>query len=291
MGSQPKEGKPSNEKQMHMPTVGSTAYSLKGHILVVEDDELSQELMKILLTKQGYRVTLALNGIEALRIFQTNVFDLILLDLQMPEMDGITTAKKIREMEANRSRIPIVALTASNISPDSSFQHREEIDIILTKPFEIQKIIQVIESKIERKTSQPTMQTEIAAEEGQAAFLDVRQGLPHFGFDQEQYREILEDFRQSLPGRIAEMEKAFRVADLTKLAYLAHNLKGVAANVGAMQLSEISAQLDEQCDDREMNQISKSLHRIENAMNALQVNAINSAEKYFASNPSHTRDE
>lgn len=259
-------------------------------ILVVEDDELSQELMKILLTKHGYVVTLALNGLEALKIFKTGLFDLVLMDLQMPEMDGATTARRIREMEAGQSRIPIVALTASNIPTVASYKLSGEIDTILTKPFQIQNVLQVIESHIGNSTGQTTSPS-VGTTTEPAVMLDIQNALPHFGLDAEQYREIFGEFQRSLSSRMAEMDEVFNTKDFTRLARLAHNLKGVAANVGAMQLSEFSAQLDEQCHDKQMSQIAQTLETMHILVEWLQTNAFHLIENYILSTPYQTRAE
>ncbi len=279
------------QKILGLGFASSETPQLKGHILVVEDDELSRELLKILLTKHGYAVTLALNGLEALTIFKATLFDLVLMDLQMPEMDGVTTAQRIREMEAGQSRVPVVALTASNIPTNSPFQFKRDIDAILTKPFQIQTLLQVIESHIGKSTSQIAGQSTSTTGTGQAVVMDVQNALPHFGLDPEQYTEIFGEFQLSLPGRMAEMEKAFNAKDFAQLARLAHNLKGVAANVGAMRLSEYSAQLDEQCDNAQLEQIAQTLEAIRNAMEWLQANAIHLIENYLSSTQDQTRAE
>jgi HPt (histidine-containing phosphotransfer) domain-containing protein len=90
---------------------------------------------------------------------------------------------------------------------------------------------------------------------------------------------------------MAEMDEAFRAKDFSKLARMAHNLKGVAANVGAMQLSEFSAQLDEQCGNRQMDQIAQTLEAIRIAMEWLRTNASHQIENYLSSLSNQTRVE
>ena len=107
-----------------------------GSILVVEDNEINQVVLEMQLKKLGHSVTLAVNGLEALAFWRSARFDMILTDCHMPEMDGYTLARSIREDEARNKlgRIPIVAITA-NVSADEPIRcHAVGIDEVLTKP-------------------------------------------------------------------------------------------------------------------------------------------------------------
>ena len=90
-------------------------------ILLVEDNELNQRLMKISLARFNYNVTIAVNGLEGVQMFSNQKFDLILMDIMMPVMDGFESTKKIRKIESNNpmlGHIPIIAFTANTINND-----------------------------------------------------------------------------------------------------------------------------------------------------------------------------
>lgn len=246
------------------PSVTAPASSMC--ILIVEDDNLSLELMRIILTKNGYQVELASTGLEAIEACKRKAFDLIFMDLQMPDMDGFTTAARIREAEAEDYRVPIVALTASNISRQAHEKLSTEFVRILAKPFQIHIILETIR---EFTGAQHSPEERNIAHKN-ARVIDVQSALPHFGLDPEQYREILSEFRASLPCRIKEMEMDFQSGDRKNLARCAHNLKGVAANIGAMQLSELSARLDEVDDGTEDGYIRETLDDIRASIQELQ---------------------
>jgi two-component system, sensor histidine kinase len=125
----------------------------KLHVLVAEDNAVNQKVICAVLRRQGWSITLASNGEEAWSHFRDGVFDLILMDVQMPEMDGLQATQLIREEERRRSpgeRIPILALTA-HASPA---QHKEclavGMDGILTKPISVPNLLQEIRAVIHK---------------------------------------------------------------------------------------------------------------------------------------------
>jgi CheY-like chemotaxis protein len=118
-------------------------------ILLVEDNELNQRLMKISLTRYNYRVTIAVNGLEGVQKFKNEKFDLILMDIMMPVMDGFEATKEIRNMEiqdTSLGHIPIIAFTANTINNDREKCVKGGMDDILQKPFDINKFREILSS-------------------------------------------------------------------------------------------------------------------------------------------------
>lgn len=116
-------------------------------ILLVEDNELNQRLMKISLKKNNYKVTIANNGLEGVELFKTQKFDLILMDLMMPVMDGFEATKEIRKIEAHdpaRPYTPVIAFTANTLNNDHDKCVREGMDDILEKPFNFEKFSDIL---------------------------------------------------------------------------------------------------------------------------------------------------
>ena len=109
--------------------------NLKGtKVLLVEDNELNQELAKLLLTRKGILVTVANNGAEALEILRTSGFDCVLMDIQMPVMDGYTACREIRKLPQHKN-LPIIALTANVLSTDQEKSKEAGMDAHIGKPF------------------------------------------------------------------------------------------------------------------------------------------------------------
>ncbi len=118
-------------------------------ILVAEDNKINQKLILILLNKAGYDVDIANNGREAIEMTKKGKYDLIVMDIQMPEVDGIEAAKRIREWEKDTGmpRIPIIALTASLLTPDEEKEFlKGDIDSYLSKPIDKKKLYSLLES-------------------------------------------------------------------------------------------------------------------------------------------------
>ena len=118
-------------------------------ILLVEDNDLNQRLMKISLTKYHYNVTIAVNGLEGVQMFKIQKFDLILMDIMMPVMDGFEATKEIRKLEkadSNLGHTPIIAFTANTINNDREKCVKEGMDDIIEKPFDINKFRDIVSS-------------------------------------------------------------------------------------------------------------------------------------------------
>jgi two-component system, sensor histidine kinase and response regulator len=117
--------------------LGATEAKVSLHVLLAEDNLTNQKLAGRLLEKRGHRVVLAGNGREALKLFEDGAFDLILMDVQMPEMDGLEAVAAIRHMEESqesRRRTPVIALTAHAMKGDRERCMAAGMDGYLTKP-------------------------------------------------------------------------------------------------------------------------------------------------------------
>lgn len=118
-------------------------------ILLVEDNELNQRLMKISLKRFNYEVSIAENGLEGVEFFKKKKFDLILMDIMMPVMDGYEATQEIRKMEnvdSSLGHIPIIAFTANTINNDRTKCIEGGMDDIIEKPFDIDKFRKILSS-------------------------------------------------------------------------------------------------------------------------------------------------
>jgi len=118
-------------------------------ILLVEDNDLNQRLMKISLTRYHYNVTIAVNGLEGVQMFKNQKFDLILMDIMMPVMDGFEATKEIRKLENEDKSLghtPIIAFTANTINNDREKCVNGGMDDIIEKPFDINKFREILNS-------------------------------------------------------------------------------------------------------------------------------------------------
>jgi len=118
-------------------------------ILLVEDNDLNQRLMKISLSRYHYDVTVAVNGLEGVQMFKNQKFDLILMDIMMPIMDGFEATNEIRILESQDKSLghtPIIAFTANTINNDREKCVNGGMDDIIEKPFDINKFREILKS-------------------------------------------------------------------------------------------------------------------------------------------------
>lgn len=124
-------------------SIGDSTQSLR--ILLAEDNPVNQKLAATVLEKEGHYVALAANGLEAIELFKTQVFDIILMDIQMPEMDGIQATHHIRELEANQgTRVPIIAVTAHAMKGDEQKCLDAGMDGYISKPISPARLSELI---------------------------------------------------------------------------------------------------------------------------------------------------
>ncbi|MBF0410728.1 MAG: response regulator [Candidatus Riflebacteria bacterium] len=146
------------EKKQQMPPevineqIDKTEHDNRGksRILVVEDDSINQKVIYGMLSQAGYNCEIAESGSEAIKLCQTNKYDLILMDCQMPEVDGITATKKIREIPSEK-QVPIIALTACVMPDDRKRCEEAGMDDFLAKPIESDKLSEILEKYLKQK--------------------------------------------------------------------------------------------------------------------------------------------
>ena len=253
----------------------------KYKILLVDDDHLSQRMMSLVLSSGGYLYATACNGAEALEAVQSQHFDLILMDLQMPIMDGYEATRRIRALEAGKGQIPIIALTAMIIDDDNQLCLDTGMDGCIIKPFDIAQLYQVIDSYVENSKKLSVAQTKHGMKlEDENSLLNIQAALPRFGNDIQTYREFLLEFLQSLPERMEQIQALFFSGDFQLLSKESHNLKGVAASMGAMQISALAAKLEQQSRKGESRLIEETLDECDKLVHIFQDIAMKMLSKY-----------
>jgi CheY-like chemotaxis protein len=216
-------------------------------ILVVDDDVLNQRMMQLLLTREGHRIDLASNGLEAFEAVKMQEYDVVFMDLQMPVMDGIEASRRIRTWENGGKHTFIVALTASYLPEKGHVLFEAGIDNYISKPFEMEQIQRLLkygfQSRLSHASDEPIIpEQEVRPEK----VLDIHKGIIQVGGDEETYRELLGDFVNGLPKRVGTIQHYYANKNLVELSRAAHNLGGIAGNLGASQLSVSAKKLDKQ---------------------------------------------
>jgi CheY-like chemotaxis protein len=208
-------------------------------ILLAEDNAVNQMLAVRLLEKRGHSITLAANGRAALAALEANRFDVVLMDVQMPEMDGFEATAAIRAREnGSGRRTPIIAMTAHAMKGDRERCLAAGMDGYVSKPLEADELYRIVEYLAAPKCSAES----IVSAKPDAACFDYEVALRRAGGDVDLLREMMDLFVQQCPELITAVRGAVAAEDPAALARAAHTLKGAASNFGAsLVLAEAQA--------------------------------------------------
>jgi PAS domain S-box-containing protein len=196
------------------------------HLLVAEDNEFSARFLERLLTRPGHRVQLATNGREALTLAEERGFDLLLLDVHMPELDGFQVVQALRARERTTGgHLPIIALTARSRKEDRERCLAAGMDDYLTKPIRPAELFAAIDRLVRAPGgSQGVAQAGQQDTRGRRRLLDPEALLTACGDDAEWLRGMCQDFQTYAPARLAEVAEALRDRDAPRLRKAAHKL-------------------------------------------------------------------
>jgi CheY-like chemotaxis protein/HPt (histidine-containing phosphotransfer) domain-containing protein len=239
-------------------------------ILVVEDNPTNQKVATAFLERDGCKVEVADDGREALRILASTAFDLILMDCQMPVMDGFETTRKLRSGESpvlDRT-VPIIAMTASAMQGDKERCLAVGMDAYVSKPLVASQLTEVIDRILARPgQARPAGGTPTAAAPGgPARVLDGDALLSGLDGDTEIAITLLEGLLEDVPKRVEALQRALELGDAKAARREAHTLKGLAASGGAPILRDLAGALEETCDSGRLADAARGLPRLREAV-------------------------
>ncbi len=236
-------------------------------ILLAEDNPTNQQVATRLLEKMGFSVVAVANGREAVRALEADPFDLVLMDLQMPIMDGFEATRAIRDpLSAVRNRrVPIVAMTAHALKGDRERCLEAGMDDYVTKPVDPKKLAKVTEQWVGRASADaPALEPAVIVEPVKGSIVFDRPGLVARTMeDEELLREVVSCFLEDTPRLIETIREHIRSGDTAAAGAQAHGLKGAAANVGGVALSETSAEMERAGRDGRLEAIAALMPELE----------------------------
>jgi two-component system sensor histidine kinase/response regulator len=229
-------------------------------ILVVEDNPINQEVAKFQVAKLGYAVDVVNDGVEALSMLDTADYALVLMDCHMPVMDGFEATRRIRERQDGKQDVPIIAVTASGTGGERAKCLASGMNDFLLKPFRREELSVKI-----KKWISASSRMKIEADDNLAGNHELAAGLKQLEEDygKEMLSKIVQMFIPDAEKLIGQIEEAIKQTDSKSLEESAHRLKGGAANVGATEVSKLSAEL-ETCGE------TSSLGNAEHLLNSLR---------------------
>jgi PAS domain S-box-containing protein len=245
-------------KTLPPPTMGINP-TLKGHrILLVEDNPVNQRVAQHLLQKLAADVTLANNGADALERLAESPYDAVLMDCQMPVMDGFTATRRIRESErqsGHGKRLPIIALTANVMSEDRENCIAAGMDAHLSKPIEPAQLIDCLSRYLKPYDERPPV--------------DMNALRELTGGDTEFERELVETFVSSGDQCLADIASALHTRDFDTIGKRAHALKGASANIHAQALAAAASTLENAARRNSADQIDRLVRELREKLQAV----------------------
>jgi PAS domain S-box-containing protein len=236
-------------------------------ILLAEDHITNQELALLLLKRLDYRADIAANGLEVLEALERQPYDVVLMDMQMPDMDGLEATRQIRQLEAKSGapHLQIIAMTANAMPGDREMCLAAGMDDYISKPIRIEALVEALtkirpQGGIEEGVLQPESQTSKESVNSLApspkspptqsdnSAIDVavvEELLAMLGGDPKYLVELIDSYLQTTPPLLEKLTQSLADGDEAGLRMAAHTLKSGSADFGAMTLSQVCAKLEE----------------------------------------------
>jgi CheY-like chemotaxis protein len=267
-------------------------------LLLAEDNQVNQKLAIRLLEKRGHNVTVASNGKEALALIARELFDAVLMDVQMPEMDGLEATRRLRRREKESGEhLPIIAMTAHAMKGDRQRCLEAGMDDYVSKPLQPSELFDTVERNARARDSKRAALT--VGSEGESGSLssslcvesgepkgggcagrasadapeklhDRKKALANVGGDEELLAEIVTAFGEECPQRIAQIRDALNRGDAKLLQRAAHTIKGNAGTVGAPSVAALARRLEELGESGETAGAEELTDQLESVLDRLQ---------------------
>jgi len=247
-----------------------TGTALEGlNVLLVDDGETNRKLIGLFLSRSGATVEMAENGALALHIAEQSRFDVILMDMQMPVMDGYTATVRLREMGFTG---PIIALTAHAMKGDRQKCEAAGCSGYLAKPVNMDELVRTVRSAVVISSAEPSSGADVyqqrSASQTPTSIKTYRSTLPT---EDAEIREVVSEFIQSIDQRLCAMTAALAAEEFDELARLAHALKGSGGTAGFHCFTEPAARIESLAKARQVNEIELAFCEIRALQGAVAV--------------------
>ncbi|MBH0239850.1 ATP-binding protein [Methylobrevis albus] len=220
-------------------------------ILVAEDNRVNQEVARRALDRLGHDVVIAENGLEALALAAREAFDIVLMDMQMPMMDGLEATRAIRRMDGPASRIPIVAMTANAFSSDRDACIAAGMDGFVAKPIDLTRLAEALEAvrpaspasrgRLALPEPEPVAEPAPSSAAPAICLKRLRQIRDEFGADSAEF--LITSFVEDATGLLVALTDALEGGEPEVIRRVLHTIKGSASNVGFSRIASLATEL------------------------------------------------
>lgn len=253
-------------------TAGLHPSNAEYDVLLVEDTPANQKVVRAILDKQGHNVTVAGNGRDAIDLLKQQSFDVVLMDVQMPTMDGFQATETIRQFDDEKAKIPIIAMTAHAMRGDRERCLKAGMDAYIAKPIDAADLIGMLDRFVvtngrssgqagteggSKPASQPKPRT------------DREAVLTRLGGDEDLFRDMMRFFQEDAPALLQAVRSGLSKESWTDAERAAHSLKGLAANLGADDAVEAAKAMESAAAEESQQQARALLAQLESEVEAL----------------------
>jgi len=241
----------------------------KARILVVEDNQINQKVALHFLHKFGFRGDIAANGQEAVIALRTIPYDLVLMDVQMPVMDGLKATRIIRasESDVKNHHIPIIGMTAHAMKGDREKCLEAGMNGYVPKPVDPEQLLIAIKQHLPLEVIETTEEviSEKSITENKEIF-DMNKFLSRIG-DEELCKELINDALESVPQEIEELKNLLKENNIKDILFTAHKLKGISSNINAQLMSRAGYEIEKAGKEGNIDKISSYINQLEEEYN------------------------
>jgi CheY-like chemotaxis protein/HPt (histidine-containing phosphotransfer) domain-containing protein len=247
------------------------ARRFRGKVLLVEDNAVNQKVSVRILEKLGYYVDTVANGAEAVDKLQNGLYDAVLMDCQMPVMDGYAATREIRRREGTSQRCIIIAMTASAMTGDRERCLASGMDDYLAKPIRPEDVRQIIErwgttaalpDQPDHAAEPPPLKTTPASAESDHTPVDMDRLLDFSDNDPESLNELISLYFQQTTGQMEQITAALQSGNASDVQRLAHSCAGASATCGMIRLAPMLRELEKLGHDRNLANAKELFARI-----------------------------
>lgn len=242
------------QNSLHSPDNFKQDSTVQARILLAEDSKANQDLAVRILQKAGFEIEIASNGLEAVSKFEEKQFDLILMDIEMPEMDGFQATTEIRKRETSR-KIPIIALTAHAIQGYHEKCLAFGMDDYLTKPLRRAQLISTIKKLL---SGNKEIRTALEIEPESIVYID------------EDIFDLVPGYIENCRKSVLEMKEAFEDQSFLILQRIGHNFKGSGRGYGFDEISEFGKIIEDNAKINNLEEIKRAVTDLENYLNQVK---------------------
>ena len=226
-------------------------------VLLAEDTPANQKLVQHVLRKRGHAVQSVSNGQEAVALVERENFDVVLMDVQMPLMDGFQATAAIRQLESPKATVPIIALTAHALRGDAERCLAAGLDAYLSKPISGERLIELVET--------------LGTTETASAPFDLEEAVRTCYGKYPLFQEMVDCFFQESPELLEEIGQALQARQADETARLVHRYKNTICYLGAAPAADAAHRLEEAAAASQWPQAAEALHELSEAVRELGV--------------------